>query len=254
MKKEQLFLSTIDPNAGKTAREYGLGVEIAEYCTAVNMDRLYPQTKPKADEQTADVPRRIFHGPFSELYPCAIDPLARDLTMQRFLQSAVLAEAYGARKLIFHGGFLPNVYYPCWYTEQSVPFWKNFLKRLPGNMEICVENVMESDPQWLLDIAAGVNSPRLRLCLGVGHANVCSQIPVETWLKTLAPWIDHFHIHNNDRSFDTHSPLASGSIPMKEFLQCAQLMCPQATYTLEMTDVAPEVRWLLAQELLEEEQ
>ena len=41
---------------------------------------------------------------------------------------------------------------------------------------------------------------------------------------------------------------------MKEFLQCAQLMCPQATYTLEMTDVAPEVRWLLAQELLEEEQ
>ena len=40
MKKEQLFLSTIDPNAGKTAREYGLGVEIAEYCTAVNMDRL----------------------------------------------------------------------------------------------------------------------------------------------------------------------------------------------------------------------
>ena len=109
MKKEQLFLSTIDPNAGKTAREYGLGVEIAEYCTAVNMDRLYPQTKPKADEQTADVPRRIFHGPFSELYPCAIDPLARDLTMQRFLQAAVLAEAYGARKQIFQGGFLPNV-------------------------------------------------------------------------------------------------------------------------------------------------
>ena len=218
------------------------------------MDTLFAQTKPAADKQAAEVSRRIFHGPFSELYPCAIDPLARKLAMERFLQAAALAEKYGCKKIVFHGGFIPNVYYPCWYTEQSILFWKEFLERIPGQQVVCVENVMESDPQWLLDIAQGVGTPRLRLCLDIGHANVCSQISVEDWLQKLAPWIDHFHIHNNDRSFDTHSPLASGSIPMNEFLRCAQQLCPNASYTLEVADSAPEVRWLLAEKLLEEEQ
>lgn len=253
MKKTKLYLSTIDPAAGDAARKYGLGLEIADYCTAMNMDRLRQETEPRVRAQAEGVARRVFHGPFNELFPCAIDPLARDLAAQRFLQASCLAEAYGAEKLIFHGGFLPNVYYPCWYTEQSVLFWKELLRKLPGSQTVCVENVLESDPQWLLDIAQGVNDPRLRLCLDVGHANVCSELPVEAWLERLAPWIDHFHIHNNDRSFDTHSPLQCGSIPMKEFLLRAQSLCPEATYTLEVAQAEPEVQWLLAQALLEEE-
>ena len=38
MKKQRVYLSTIDPEAGSIARAQGLGVEIAEYCTASNMD------------------------------------------------------------------------------------------------------------------------------------------------------------------------------------------------------------------------
>ena len=38
MKRQNWYLSTIDPQAEKLAREYGLGLEIAEYCTAVNLD------------------------------------------------------------------------------------------------------------------------------------------------------------------------------------------------------------------------
>ena len=34
MREERFYLSTIDPKAGQLAREYGLGVEIAEFCTA----------------------------------------------------------------------------------------------------------------------------------------------------------------------------------------------------------------------------
>ena len=36
--RERLYLSTIDPKAGSLARRYGLGVEIASFCTARNMD------------------------------------------------------------------------------------------------------------------------------------------------------------------------------------------------------------------------
>ena len=38
MDKNELYLSTIDPRAGEIARKYGLGLEIAEFCTALNMD------------------------------------------------------------------------------------------------------------------------------------------------------------------------------------------------------------------------
>lgn len=43
MNCNQLYLSTIDPGAGALARKYGLGVEIADYCTAMNMDESFPK-------------------------------------------------------------------------------------------------------------------------------------------------------------------------------------------------------------------
>ena len=235
MRREQLYLSTIDENAGAAARDCGLGLEIADYCTAVNMDSLYAETKPRVDAQVQGVKRRMLHGPFNELFPCAIDPLARELAAKRYFQALRMAEQYGAKRLVFHGGYLPHVYYSCWYTEQSVLFWKEFLQ------------------QWMADIADGVDDPRFRLCLDVGHAHVCSEIGVMQWLETLAPWLTHFHIHNNDRSFDAHSPLDQGTIPMKTFLTRADALCPDATFTLEVTDGRRDVDWLLRQGILEEE-
>ena len=41
MKKDSVYLSTIAPDAPKVAREYGFGLEIAEYCTAWNMDEKF---------------------------------------------------------------------------------------------------------------------------------------------------------------------------------------------------------------------
>ena len=132
MKNEQLFLSTIDKNAGKTARKYGLGLEIADFCTAINMDTLFEDIRPGVEQQVRGISNRLFHGPFNELFPCAIDPMARELAKQRFLQAGELAQHYGTRKIIFHGGYLPNVYFPCWYIRQSVSFWKELLQLLPG--------------------------------------------------------------------------------------------------------------------------
>ena len=119
-------------------------------------------------------------------------------------------------------------------------------------MTLYIENVMESDPQWMADIAAGVDDPRFRLCLDVGHAHICSKIPVEQWLDTLSPWLGHFHIHNNDRNSDTHSPLNQGTISMKEFLTRAEALCPDASYTLEVIDGRQGAQWLLQQGILEE--
>ncbi|MBQ8535998.1 MAG: sugar phosphate isomerase/epimerase [Clostridia bacterium] len=243
MKREKLFISTIDPQAEATAKTYGLGLEIAEYCTAWNMDEKFDETDAALAPKLRSIPRRVFHGPFNELFPCAIDPKARQLAAYRYRQAISLAKAYGAEKVVIHGGFNPWLYYPVWYQEQSILFWQDFLKEDPG-LPIVLENVLEPEPQMLLAIIQGVNDPRLKMCLDVGHVNAYSKVPAENWLADCAPFIDHFHLHNNDGSWDTHSALFEGHLPMKELLKQAEALYPQATFTLELMEAEPSVRWL----------
>ena len=244
MKREQIYLSTVDPRAGELARELGLGVEIAEYCTAWNMDREYPQTDERLRGALAGNPRRILHGPFNELFPCAIDPQARDLAARRYRQAIALARDYGADKVVIHAGFNPWLYYPVWFREQSAVFWREFLAEEPG-VEIVLENVLEQEPEWMTEILRAVDSPRLRLCLDVGHVNAYSPVDAAQWLRRCAPWISHFHLHNNNGTRDAHDPLFRGSIPMEELLTLAGELCPEATFTLELPDAENSARELM---------
>lgn len=244
MKKENIYLSTTAPDAVPMAREYGLGIEIAEFCTAWNMDKRFSVTDNALQTMLEGICRSTLHGPFNELFPCAIDLKARSLAAYRYRQAVTLAKQYGAAKVIIHGGYNPWIYYPIWYVEQSIVFWKDFLKKDPG-AQIVLENVLEEEPGMLWDIVKGVDDPRLRLCLDVGHVNAYSKIPVMEWLEACTPYISHFHIHNNDGSWDTHSALNNGSIPMRELLNRAETLCPDATFTLELMEAAPSVRWLL---------
>ena len=189
MNRQVIYLSTIAPNADELSRRYDLGVEIAEYCTAWNMDEKFEEMHSRVLEKIDGIPNRALHAPFNELFPCAIDPKARELAAYRYRQAIALAKQYGATKVIIHGGYNPWIYYPIWYIGESVKFWQDFLKEDP-RVEIVLENVLETDPAWLLDIVKGVNDPRLRLCLDVGHVNAYSKIPVLDWLKAWAPYLE----------------------------------------------------------------
>lgn len=241
----RLYLSTIDPAAGDLARRYGLGVEIASFCTAWNMDESLSETEEELKTTLAGIHRRILHGPFNELFPCAIDPKARELARFRYRQALDLARRYGAEKVVFHGAYVPRLYFPEWYEAQSIRFWREFLQEIPEGMTVCLENVLESSPQMLLAVVQAVNDPRIRLCLDVGHANAYSEIPVMKWLEESAPFLSHLHIHNNDGTGDTHSSLREGSIPVKALLSRAWQLCPEATATLELPNCGPSICWLL---------
>ena len=249
MRRENIYLSTIAEDASKIARKYGLGIEIAEYCTAWNMDDEFTATDASVQVKLDGIERKVLHAPFNELFPCAIDKKARALAADRYRQAIDLAKTYGATKVIIHGGYNPWIYYPVWYVEQSILFWKGFLEDDPG-VEIVLENVLETDPQWLLDIVKGVGDPRLKLCLDIGHVNAYSKIPLNDWLENWAPHISHFHIHNNDTSWETHSPLTEGTIPMKDLLEKAYLLCPDATFTLELMEAEASVKWMADNDLI----
>lgn len=244
---DRLFLSTIDPAAGDVARQYGLGIEIASFCTAWNMDEHLAETERELEKTLSGISRRVLHGPFNELFPCAIDPKARELAKSRFCQALALAQRFGAEKVVLHGGFNPWIYFPEWYAEQSILFWKAFLPEIPEGITVCLENVMEQTHQMLLSIVTAVDDPKLRLCLDIGHVNAYSKIPVLEWLEESAAYLSHLHIHNNNGTEDTHSPLYEGSIPVKELLSRAVRLCPGVTATLELTQSLSSVRWLLGE-------
>ena len=249
MNKDKIYISTTASDAAEVARRWGLGIEISEYCTAWNMDDKFAETDVLVRKKLEGISRRVLHAPFNELFPCAIDRKARLLAAERYRQAIELAKNYGAEKVIIHGGYNGWMYYPEWYIEQSILFWKQFLKEDPG-VEIVLENVLEEDPVWLLDIIRSVVNPHLRLCLDVGHVNAYSKVPVMQWLDICGSDIGHFHIHNNDGSWDTHSSLNQGNIPIKELLQKAEILCPEATVTLELMEAEESVNWLRGSNLM----
>ncbi len=241
----EFFLSTIGGDSVRTARKYGLGLEIAEFCTAANMDDDFSRWDTQVRGELEGIPGRIFHGPFNELFPCAVDPKARELAAARYRQAIALAKAYGAEKIVIHGGFHPFIYYTQWYVEQSVAFWKDFLKEDPG-VEIVLENVLEPEPEMLRDVVSGVAHPGFHLCLDVGHVNAYSKRSPMEWLEILSPWLSHFHLHNNDGTRDAHSALMMGTIAMEALLNAVRERCENATCTLELQETEGSVEWLRA--------
>lgn len=243
--RDRLYISTTAEDAPALAREYALGLEIAEFCTAYNMDVLFGEKDSAAREKMEGVGRFVFHAPFSDLCPAAIDPLVREVTARRYTQAVSLSLRYGINRIVIHSGYIPQVYFPEWFVPESVSFWKEFLPKLPDDVIICLENVMETGPELLRDIAAGVNDPRLRLCLDVGHAfSHAPAMPMETWIDCFAPFLAHVHIHNNNGETDLHNPLGQGRIDMKAVLDRICTAAPSATFTVENMLAAPSVNWL----------
>ena len=250
MLHDRLYLATIAAGADETASRFGLGLEIDEFCTAANFDADFDRWDGVARAHLAHSDRFVFHAPFAELCPCAIDPMVRDVTMRRFRQAAALSRAYGIRRIVVHSGFIPHVYYPVWFVEQSARFFRALLDAEP-EVAICVENVLDDDPAPLMDLADAVDDPRLGLCLDVGHANAVSKIPVRQWLKRLAPRLMHLHLHDNDGTFDFHLPPGDGKIGFPELFDFLDERVPAATWTFECPDASGCIRKLVSFGLIE---
>ena len=64
MKKENLYLSTIAPDAVHMAKEYGIHLEIAEYCTAWNMDEKFGGVDQVVRKKLDGISQSVLHAPF----------------------------------------------------------------------------------------------------------------------------------------------------------------------------------------------
>lgn len=253
MKREQLYVSSIASDCCAAARQYHVGIELAQYCTAARLDGAPADAwETPVDECLASAERFVFHGPFNELTPAAIDPLVLDVTKKRYRQAVARAQELNINKIVLHAGYQPLVYYPEWFLSRSQAFWRALIPEVPAGMTICLENVMEPEPSFLTGIVRAVSDPRLRICLDLGHANTCvSKVPAADWLSACAPYLSHVHLHNNNGDRDLHAALFDGTLDIAALLRQLQAQAPAATCTLELMQAGPSLAWLQKQNILE---
>ena len=209
----------LDDEMKAVVNEYGTGIDRIYFSISAHLDRLSDSIKSYRRKMRYIGTRRlILHGPFLDVNPCAYDSLVREATMIRFNQCYEAGLRLGAKKIVFHSGMNPYVYYKEYWAEQVSKFWQEFMKN-KTEIEIVLENVFDDDWRLLLDVYERVNQPNFKLCLDIGHAHCYSSLDVREWAKNLAPYISHVHIHDNCGDRDSHIGLGSGNLPWQEVLR-----------------------------------
>lgn len=244
--KGRLYVATIASDAVSVAKDYKLGLEIDEFCTASNMDdENFPLFDQNVRKKMSVSDRLVFHAPFNELFPAAIDPLAVELAYKRFEQAYKLAEKYGINCMVVHTGYVPFIYFKSWFLQRSVEFWQKFMIDKPKNFHIMIENVLEDEPYTLAKLIENIGDSRVRACFDVGHAGCVSKLDLLEWVETLGPWLGHVHLHNNDMAHDCHWQLGHGDIDMNKILEELKVKAPvNLTYTVENTESRGSIQWL----------
>lgn len=239
-------------HTGPVAKDFGLGLELAEFCISDNCEnpaQIMEFFEANARDYTKDL---VFHAPYNELIPHAIEPLVAKVAYDRYSQAYDMCEKYGCTKMIVHPNYIPTMYYESWFVPKQVEFWTKFLEEHPGKCIITLENVMEDHPSLIKDIVAKADNPRLRMCLDVGHANLHPVKPMD-WIKECCEYISHMHIHNNNGPVtegnaslgDKHRALGDGIMDMEALLRTADELCPEGlTAAVESYAIEDSCSWL----------
>lgn len=227
-------------------KQYPLGIESIHFSISDVLDQGFKAITSYQDELGTFLKERplILHGPFFDLSPASFDSKIRLATMERFEEVYQVAKILGASKIIFHTGFIPQIYFVEGWLPNSIAFWKEFMSSKQDDITICIENVFEEDYTPILELINGVCHPHFKMCLDVGHVHAYSPIPLNQWIESLKEHIFHIHLHNNHGSKDEHLGLSNGTLSMKNYLALINDLIPSITITLEIYNLAELTRSL----------
>ncbi len=249
--KDRIYIATFSEKAVEVAGKYGLKLELNDLCISENLDadRL-ESTLSRMKEQLAasGSDMAIIHGPFTEIIPASIDHRAVELGLARLEEAYQACFRMGLNRMVVHTGYPPALYFKEWNHEKSVWFWKKYMENKPAEFHIYIENVFEDEPVMLKHLVEEIADPRVKLCLDVGHANAvtCDGYDITDWIRVLGTHIGHFHLHNNDGTEDSHSPVCQGTMDMKKVMEAIEeYCCSDVTMTIESRTCEDSAEWLL---------
>ncbi len=178
------------------------------------------------------------HGPFIGIQYGHVDHLIRDAVAQRLDMTLAAAVELGAERVVLHSGYTAEIGtfgLEREWLKRSIRFWRQEIRRwADARIEVVIENDVETTPDLLVQSVSGVNSPYLGLCLDVGHQHFFSQLAGSEWIRRMRGWLKHVHLHDNDRTSDSHSPIGQGTVDFGPIYWALSKEVPKATVSLEV--------------------
>lgn len=225
-------------------KKYGYGIELTRFINKEILDNY----KIYLSETIADVSgieEVVLHAPFDNLSACSNDGYIVEDTNKYYQLMYDLAQALGAKGIVYHTCYEPSVHDFNKALKQSVTFWTRFFLEGKDDIIFYMENVMEQDYHFQLELYEQVNRPNFKICLDVGHVNKKNSIcPITHWIKELNHAIGYVHLHNNNGINDEHNAINDGSLDMRQTLDSLLKYAPNAIWSLETEGVIQSIDWL----------
>ena len=163
------------------------------------------------------------HGPYIDLYSTSFDPMIKRVSIIRYRQALMIASELNAKAIVIHSDYDNNkIYdgYDDYLYEENIKLWQDLMKEFESQKIMAVmENVLNKNPYVIKKIVEKINSPYLKACLDIGHANVHGEIDLLEWVKIYGDDLAYVHLHDNHGEKDQHLPIGEGKINFLEFFK-----------------------------------
>ena len=228
----------------KICKKYNLGVTVASFAEPDNFENV---TNIINDILKAynNVDIISIHGPMHDLNFGSKDCLIREVTAKRYNLAYDVSKLLKCKNIIVHNGYVPGTSFPANWAKRAKAFWDSFLLDKDNDIIFFIENLLEHDPEIIIDVINSVNNNCLKMCFDIGHANVFSKIKIIDWIKEVNKNIGYVHMHNNYGEKDEHNGLNNGNINIKEICEALEQYCPDAIWDLETGEYEKSIEWLI---------
>jgi sugar phosphate isomerase/epimerase len=223
--------------------EIGLDAQVLEECSFEEFSRVAGRLREHSLAVT-------FHFPFMDLSPGSTEPAIRELTVRRFRQVIPLIPLFKPAVAVCHTGYDWRRYgfiRGAW-LERSVEIWADLGRSLAREGCLLVlENVYEENPEEMAGLLEPLRPEGVGFCLDTGHQSVFSKTSLSEWVRRLAPYIRHLHLHDNNGLRDDHLALGMGTVDFKGLFRELGLARAHPSVTLEPhreEDVLPSLQTL----------
>jgi len=180
--------------------------------------------------------RPTIHAPFFDLNPGALDPLIRQVTLQRLEESLSVAEHLNARLMVIHPGVdkwrYPNLE-QVWITLAKDFFPPLIEQAAACSCHLAVENIYEETPQFLVQLVDEIDSEWFGHCFDAGHWHLFGKTSMAEWLDAISPRLLHLHLHDNHGRADEHLPVGDGTIDFTPLQTTLRELSTLPSMTLE---------------------
>jgi sugar phosphate isomerase/epimerase len=182
--------------------------------------------------------RLAVHGPFAGIEYGYKDHLLNEAVRKRMHMIYEMVCELKPDTLILHTGCSETMVRFSLtedWLEAAGKFWRDEIARYAAiGVRVVLENVAEQSPDSMIELAERVKNEHFGLCLDIGHANLCSQVPPCQWVKKMGPRLKHVHLHDNHGQSDQHLPVGKGSIDFDPFFEALNKYVPEVTVSIEV--------------------